>query len=64
MDKFRAQSAKFGTKIVTETITQIDLSERPFKYWREGEESNEPETADTLIVAQPRVQPCNHYLLM
>lgn len=28
-----------------------DLSERPFKYWREGLEQSPPETADTVIIA-------------
>lgn len=51
MDKFRAQSIRFGTRIITETISKIDLSERPFKYWREGQESEEPETTDTVIIA-------------
>ena len=50
MDKFRAQSLKFGTSIITETISRIDLSQRPFRYWREGEEQ-EPETCDALIIA-------------
>lgn len=31
--------------------SRADLSERPFKYWREGEEDNPPETADTVIIA-------------
>jgi thioredoxin reductase (NADPH) len=51
MDKFRAQSIRFGTKIITETISKIDLSERPFKYWREGEEGEPPETTETVIIA-------------
>jgi thioredoxin reductase (NADPH) len=51
MDKFRAQSIRFGTKIITETISKIDLSERPFKYWREGQEDEEPETTETVIIA-------------
>nr|KIR86323.1 thioredoxin reductase [Cryptococcus tetragattii IND107] len=52
MDKFRAQSERFGTKIITETVARVDLSVRPFKYWTEGEEE-EPEfmTADTIIMA-------------
>ncbi|THU84041.1 hypothetical protein K435DRAFT_822829 [Dendrothele bispora CBS 962.96] len=33
------------------TISKIDLSHRPFRYWREGQEDEEPETADTVIVA-------------
>ncbi len=30
-DRFRAQSARFGTEIVTETVNEIDLSKRPFR---------------------------------
>lgn len=51
MDLFRAQSERFGTRIFTETISKIDLSRRPFRYWREGLELEEPETADTIIIA-------------
>ncbi|OJT12997.1 Thioredoxin reductase [Trametes pubescens] len=51
MDKFRAQSLRFGTKIITETVSKVDLSARPFRYWREYQEDSEPETADTLIIA-------------
>ncbi|KAJ7465066.1 thioredoxin reductase [Mycena latifolia] len=51
MDKFRAQSVRFGTEVVTETVSKLDLSSRPFRYWREMQEDGEPETADTLIIA-------------
>ena len=51
MDKFRAQSLRFGTRIITETVSKIDLSRRPFRYWREYQENGEPETADTIIIA-------------
>jgi thioredoxin reductase (NADPH) len=51
MDKFREQSIRFGTTIITETVSKIDLSARPFRYWRESEEHDEPETADTIIIA-------------
>jgi thioredoxin reductase (NADPH) len=51
MDKFRAQSIRFGTTIITETISKLDLSARPFRYWREGQEDQEPETADAVIIA-------------
>uniref|UniRef100_A0A1D1YGX5 Thioredoxin reductase n=1 Tax=Anthurium amnicola TaxID=1678845 RepID=A0A1D1YGX5_9ARAE len=30
-DRFRAQSERFGTKIITETVASVDLSSRPFK---------------------------------
>jgi len=51
MDKFRAQSVRFGTTIVTETISRLDLSARPFRYWREDQEDEDPETADAVIIA-------------
>ncbi len=51
MDKFRAQSLRFGTRIITETVSKIDLSRRPFRYWREYQEDGEPETADSIIIA-------------
>ncbi|KAJ7610320.1 thioredoxin reductase [Mycena polygramma] len=51
MDKFREQSVRFGTRIITETVSKIDLSSRPFRYWREMQEDEEPETADTVIIA-------------
>ncbi|KAF7357642.1 Thioredoxin reductase [Mycena sanguinolenta] len=51
MDKFREQSIRFGTTIITETVSKIDLSVRPFRYWREMQEEEEPETADTVIIA-------------
>ncbi|KAI1105780.1 thioredoxin reductase, partial [Jackrogersella minutella] len=50
MDAMRAQSERFGTKIVTETVSKLDLSSRPFKYeteWSPGEEH----TADAVILA-------------
>ncbi|KAH8550722.1 hypothetical protein BGW37DRAFT_498200 [Umbelopsis sp. PMI_123] len=51
MDKLRAQSERFGTEIITETVAKVDLSCRPFKLWREGnEEDSEPtDTSDTLV---------------
>ncbi|KAK2465297.1 hypothetical protein APHAL10511_002651 [Amanita phalloides] len=51
MDKFREQSVRFGTRVITETVSKIDLSARPFQYWREGHETEEPETADAVIIA-------------
>lgn len=51
MDKFRAQSLRFGTEIKTETISKVDLSSRPFKLWREGYEDEAPELAEVIIVA-------------
>lgn len=51
MDKFRAQSFRFGTTIITETISRLDLSARPFRYWRERQDEQDFETADAVIIA-------------
>jgi len=52
MQKFRAQSERFGTTIIAETISRVDLSVRPFKYWREGSPGEDKfETADAIILA-------------
>lgn len=54
MDQMRAQSERFGTEIITETITKLDLQHRPFRLWREDEDtpSDEPaHTADAVIIA-------------
>ena len=55
MDAMRAQSVHFGTEIITETITKLDLSSRPFRLWREYDDdasTNPPAlTADALILA-------------
>ena len=46
-DRFRAQSVRFGTRIVTETITKADLSKRPFRYASDEQEGE----ALALIIA-------------
>jgi thioredoxin reductase (NADPH) len=52
MNLFREQSVHHGTEIITETITKIDLSSRPFKLWTEGNENKEPACiADSVIIA-------------
>ncbi|RMZ82108.1 hypothetical protein DV737_g2219, partial [Chaetothyriales sp. CBS 132003] len=54
MDHMRAQSVRFGTKIITETVSRLDLSTRPFKLWREygdGDGDLPAHTADALIIA-------------
>lgn len=47
----KAQSLRFGTEIVTETVAKLDLSSRPFKYWTEYNEEQPPHTADAVIIA-------------
>lgn len=51
MDNMRAQSERFGTEIITETISKVDLSQRPFKLWTEWNEDAEPITTDAVIIA-------------
>ena len=46
-ERFRAQSVRFGTRVITETITKVDLSKRPFRYWSDEQEGE----ARTLIIA-------------
>jgi thioredoxin reductase (NADPH) len=54
MDAMRKQSIRFGTEVITETISRVDLSQRPFKLWTEWNDGpdNEPaRTADAVIIA-------------
>jgi thioredoxin reductase (NADPH) len=47
MAEFRRQAERFGTDFVTDDVTRIDLSERPFRVWVENEEYR----AKTVVVA-------------
>ena len=54
MDAKREQTERFGTTIVSETISKLDLSSRPFKLWTEYADSPSDApaaTADAVIVA-------------
>ena len=46
-ERFRAQSERFGTRIFTETVNQVDLSRRPFRYTTDEQEGE----AKALIIA-------------
>lgn len=46
-DKFRAQSERFGTRIFSETVEEVDLSQRPFRVRTDDHQVE----ADTLIIA-------------
>ncbi|PNY22445.1 Thioredoxin reductase, partial [Tolypocladium capitatum] len=50
MDNMRAQSERFGTEIITDTVAKLDLSRRPFRYSTEFN-PDETHTADSIIVA-------------
>src|SRR2546423_1126386 len=47
MAEFRRQAERFGTEFVTDDVTRVDFSERPFRVWVEGEEHK----ARTVIIA-------------
>ena len=51
MEKMKQQSIRFGTNVISETVSKLDLSRRPFKYWLEGRENDEANTADAIILA-------------
>src|SRR5438874_10038576 len=47
MADFRRQAERFGTQFVTDNVTRVDFSERPFRIWVEDTEY----TARTVIIA-------------
>ena len=49
MDEFEAQAARFGAEMRPDNVERVDLSERPFKLWAEGED--EPVLAATVVIA-------------
>ncbi|KAK2594989.1 Vacuolar protein sorting-associated protein 53 [Conoideocrella luteorostrata] len=50
MDNMKQQSERFGTEVVTDTVSTLDLSARPFKYTTEFN-PDETHTADAVIIA-------------
>ncbi len=46
-DRFRAQSERFGATIHTETVNEIDLSSRPFRFKADSQAGS----ADSVIIA-------------
>jgi thioredoxin reductase (NADPH) len=47
MSNFRAQAERFGAEFLTEKVTRVDFSERPFKVWVRDDEYR----AETIIVS-------------
>lgn len=47
MQQFRDQAARFGTEFITNDVTAVDFSERPFKAWV----GDDLYTADSIIVS-------------
>jgi len=48
-DRFREQSLRFGTHIVTETVTSVDFNKAPFRVVSEGQKTTV--FADAVVVA-------------
>jgi len=47
MQDFRAQAERFGTEFVTDDVTRVDFSERPFRVWVGDDEYR----AETVIIS-------------
>ena len=47
MQDFRTQAGRFGTEFITDDVTKVDFSERPFRVWVGEEEYR----AETVIIA-------------
>ena len=47
MQDFRRQAERFGAEFVTDDVTRVDFSERPFRVWVGDDEHR----AETVIVA-------------
>jgi len=57
-ERFAAQSKRFGTEIVPETVSRVDFSARPFKVWLDGQDEAKPAIlAHSVIVATWRDVP-------
>lgn len=52
MGRFREQAERFGAEIVTERVTRVDLSSRPFEVWIGDPEAPDPTyRAESVIVS-------------
>jgi thioredoxin reductase (NADPH) len=47
----KEQSVRFGTEVITDTVSTIDLSKRPFKYTTEFGGESQVHTADAVVLA-------------
>jgi thioredoxin reductase (NADPH) len=50
MQTFRAQAARFGAEYLTEKVTKVDFSERPFKIWIGRDNDGEPTVRAKAVI--------------
>ena len=52
MTRMREQAVRFGADVLTEKVTRVDLSARPFGVWTGGSTSEAPDhRAESIIVS-------------
>ena len=51
MQKFREQAQRFGAQMVTDKVSKVDFSTRPFKVWLDDAKAEPTYTADAVIVS-------------
>lgn len=53
MENMKKQSERFGTKVISETITRVDFTARPFRIWVEGKDTQDSDAiyAKSIIIA-------------
>ncbi len=56
MMRFREQAARFDAEIVTEKVSRVDLSERPFKVWVGDPDAPEPSYRSKAIIVSTGAQ--------
>lgn len=47
----KEQSVRFGTEVITDTVSSLDLSKRPFRYTTEFGGESQVHTADSVVIA-------------
>lgn len=51
MEKMKNQAIKYGTEVISETISKVDFTSHPFKLWVEGKEDQDPYEFESVIIA-------------
>jgi thioredoxin reductase (NADPH) len=56
MTRFREQAARFGTEIITEKVTKVDFSSRPFGVWIGDPDAAEPTYRGRTVIVSTGAQ--------